>query len=207
MMRRRAGAESGMTLMELLVGLVITGLVLALGYGALQAAVDHRARVAEATSEVEETVRVRRALTSWLGGARLSLELVGPDYRGVDDLHGAWDDDELRFLTEAPTFLGTSTTVVRLFVDRDDATPERGLVAELTEWRGTRSQRIELVSGAKGLNIRYLSSISEEQIWNDSWVSTTVLPAAVELRLAWAAADSAPPLLRLPVLVPLGSAR
>ena len=196
-----------MTLIELLVGLVITGFALAFAYGALSAAIDHRARVSDATVALEESVRVRRTLASWIGGARLSIDLAGPDYRGIDAIDGADDDDELRFLTQAPTFLGTRSTVVKLYVDRDPKSPERGLVAELAEWRGPRTERVELEPSVTGLDIRYLSSVLEKESWTTSWISTSILPAAVELRLVASDPEAIPPVLRLPVVVPLGAIR
>ena len=57
---------------------------------------------------------------------------------------------------------------------------------------------------ATGLRARYLSALSAQPVWLASWISSSILPRAVELRVEAPAADSVPPLLRVPVLVSLG---
>jgi prepilin-type N-terminal cleavage/methylation domain-containing protein len=200
-------SRSGMTLLELLVGLTITGMALAAGYGALATTLDQRERMVRATAGVEASARVRRTLVSWIAGARLEPDASGPEFQGIDAEEGAWPDDELTFLTSASTPLGPARTVVRLSIDRDERTPERGLVADLQEWRGPRAQRVELVPHARGLQVRFLSGTHREQSWIDSWISTSILPAGLDLRLQAEEPDSVAPLLRLPVVVPLGGAR
>ena len=89
---------------------------------------------------------------------------------------------------------------------RDEKTPERGLVAEVGPARESKRERVELVPGASALQVTYLSALSRDPVWLPSWISTTVLPRAVELRVG-GAPDSIPPLLRLPILVTLAEAR
>jgi hypothetical protein len=97
---------------------------------------------------------------------------------------------------------------VRLYVDRDPSTVERGFVASVREWRGAGpEERLELVPAATGLRIRYLSALSAQPVWLPSWISSSVLPRAVEMRVEAPTADSVPPLLRLPLLVSLGGER
>jgi hypothetical protein len=195
-----------MTLLELMVGLAVTGLVLAAGYAALASMADHRQRAAQALDESARAASIRRTLAGWLAGARLTPEGTGPEFRGVDGVDGGHDDDELSFLTTAAAAPGGGEPAVRLFVDRDPETAERGLVAELGGWRGAARERVELAPSARGLDVRYLSGISLEPVWLPSWISSSVLPRAVEMRVD-ADPDSLPPLLRLPILVALGDAR
>lgn len=202
--------RSGMTLMELVVGLTISGLVLSVGYAAFHSVLDHRERADEVTGALARAATQRRTLVSWLAGARLTVEEGGPEFRGLDGVEGeAWrmPDDELSFLTNAPTPLGSGHTIVRLSIDRDEDTPERGLVAELREWRGLRTERVEIEPGAAGLDLQYLSGIGGERRWLPSWISSSVLPLGVQLSLVPPQGDSLPPMLRLPVLVPLGGGR
>jgi prepilin-type N-terminal cleavage/methylation domain-containing protein len=197
--------RAGMTLLELVVGLTITGIALAAGYAALSSALDHRQRATEVTGAVARAAAVRRTLVSWLSGARLTVDEGGPEFRGIDGLHGGLPDDELSFLTTTPTEVSPSQTLVRLYVDRDERTPERGLVAELGEWRGSAPVRMEIDPRAHGLELRYLSSLSREQHWLPSWISASVLPAGLEMVVTAPPADTLPPLLGLPFLVPLGT--
>jgi hypothetical protein len=195
-----------MTLIELLVGLVITSLMLAGGYAALTTLVDHRASVAHSLDEVAHAASVRRSLEGWLAGAMLRPDGTGPAFRGMDGLDAGNDDDELAFLAGSSLGPEWDESAVRLYVDRDEKTPERGLVAEVGPARGTARERVELVPGASGLQVTYLSALSRDPVWLPSWISETVLPRAIELRVG-GAPDSIPPLLRLPVLVTLGDVR
>jgi prepilin-type N-terminal cleavage/methylation domain-containing protein len=205
--RSRPGGRPGMSLLELVVGLTITGVVFAAGYAAVASIADHRQRVDQATRELARAATVRHTLASWLSGARLMAEQDGPDFRGFDGDHRGLPDAELTFLTTAVTPLGVGHTIVRLYVDRSDGTPETGLVAELVEWRGAARTRLEVEPRATGMSLRYLTGVSGDRRWLPSWISSSVLPLGVELALVSDAADPLPPLLELPILVALGGGR
>jgi type II secretory pathway pseudopilin PulG len=196
-----------MTLMELVVGLTVTGLVLSAGYAAFSSVTDHRARAEAVTSAISHAAAARRTLSRWLEGARLTVDDGGPPFQGLDGIHDGLPNDELTFLTTAGGNGRLMEMVLRLYVDRDSATPERGLTAELSEWRGTTMQRIEVEPAATTLDLRYFTRMLGHDEWLPSWISSTVLPAGVELRLAAVEGDTLPALLRLPVAVPLGSRR
>jgi prepilin-type N-terminal cleavage/methylation domain-containing protein len=199
--------QRGMTLLELVVGLTVTGLVMTAGFGALQVLGDRRVHAEAAMNAVTRAANERAEIESWVAGARLVAEEGGPDFRGLDGVRDHMADDELTFLTTAPTPLGTGETVVRLYVAHDTATGPRGLTAEFAEWRGTTVRRVALDRAVRGLDVRYLSAVLGRRVWMPSWISSTVLPAAVELRLLPAVGDTLPPLLALPLLVPLRSGR
>jgi len=200
---RNAGA-AGMTLLELVVALTITGAAMAAGYGAFATLVDQWPRITAATDEVARAAAVRRTLVEWLCAARVGLGADGPEFRGLDGIAGGDPDDELTFVTDAPTPLGDAATIVRLFVDRDPTTPERGLTAALAEWRGTARKRVELEPRVTGLDVRFLSSILGGDRWLPSWISRSVLPRGVEIRLTASPPDTLPALLTLPVTVAPG---
>lgn len=203
----RPRGAAGMTLLELLVGLAVTGLVLAAGYAALASISDHRRRAAQALDDAVRAAAIRRTVAEWVAGARLEPDGTGPEFRGVDAVDGGHADDEISFLTGAASAAPAGgVPVVRLFVDRDPATAERGLVAELGGWRGGARERVELAPAATGLRVSYLSALSRDPVWLPGWISSTVLPRAVELRVE-ADPDSLPPLLALPLVAALGDAR
>jgi prepilin-type N-terminal cleavage/methylation domain-containing protein len=201
---------SGMTLIEVVVGLTITGMVMGVAYAAFASILDHRERAADVHREIARAAAVRAALADWISGSRLTEE-DGIEMRGLDSDHEGNRDAELSFLTTAVTPLEGGQTLVRLYIDRDERTPERGLTAELAEWRGTESKRIEIEPLATGLSLRYLSSASGDVVWYPSWISSSVLPLAVELTLSSDADQNAAaglaPLVRLPILVPLRAGR
>jgi len=193
----------GMTLLELIVGLTVTALVLTAGFAAATAIGDGRGQLEAAMDAVARQASARAEIISWVSGATLLADEGGPQFRGLDGVRQDAPDDQLTFLTTSPTPLGTGNVIVRLYVDRDDATPERGLTAAFAEWRGTATTRIELDPRVQGLDIRYLSSFQFRSGWLPSWISSTLLPSGVELLLVAAPGDTLPPLLRLPMVVPL----
>lgn len=193
--------RAGLTLIELIVAMAISGLVLSAGYAALSSMTELRRTADEATDAVARSSAARRSLVAWLGGARLTVE-GRADFRGIDGERDGQPDDALAFLTTAPTPVGMGETLVRIFVDHDPRTPERGLVGALSDRYGTHSQLIEIEPRAAAMELRYLTGIAGDRQWLASWFSTTVLPQAVELALRPASGDSLPPLLRLPIIVP-----
>ncbi|MGH7629401.1 MAG: hypothetical protein ACREOF_08415 [Gemmatimonadales bacterium] len=192
-----------MTLLELVVGLTIAGAAVSAGYGALASIADQSERAAWAADGATAAAGKRRLLLRWIEGARLDVERAGPTFRGLDGVHDDSPDDELTFLTTAPTEASGGRTVVRLYVDRDTLTPERGLTAELSNWPRPEPTRIEIDRTVGGLDSRYFTRMLGAAEWLPSWISGTVLPLAVEIRLLPAPGDSLPRLLQPPLLVPL----
>lgn len=196
--------RKGLTLIELLVALTITGFVMASGYGALSVLVDHRTRVMAATDAVTGAAAKRRMLVQWLRGARLTIE-GDATFEGLHGTDEDRPDDAVTFVTNAPTPLGADEALVRVYIDRDDKTPERGLTVALSDRNGGGTERIEVDPNATGLDIRYLSGLFGRRAWLESWVSTTVLPSAVRLTASSEQVDSLPALLRPSLVVPLGT--
>jgi len=193
----------GMTLLELVVGLTVTGLVIAAAFAALGVLQDRAAQAVGVMNTATRDANERAQIAEWLAGARLTVEEGGPAFKGLDGVRDGVPDDEVSFLTTAPTPLGTGETLVRLYVDRDSATPEQGLTAVFAEWRGTAIRRVELDRSIGGLDIRYLSTITGQHAWLPSWVSFTILPVGVELRFLPQPRDTLASLLSLPLRVPL----
>ncbi len=205
-------STAGMTLLEVVVGLMITGVAVTAGYGALASVLDQRDRAEQVLIRTLEAANIRRELRSWLTGARLTIEEDGPGVRGLD---GVWDDpagsrssrvpdDALTILTTAPTPLEANDVVLTLFVDRDSLTSLTGLVVHLTAWRGREETVVEVDPRVTGLEIRYFSAPFGDRGWLPSWISRSLLPSGIEVTLS---GDSLPPLLTLPMLVPVGAAR
>lgn len=194
-------SRSGLTLIELLVSLTITGALLSAGYGAFGLVLDREAAARRMLDEASRAAAEREQLRRWIEGASLP-EQGGPAFAGLDATHERLPDDALTLITTARTELETPQTVIHLFIDRDERTPERGLVARLASWPGAERRAVEVDPGVTGLDIRYYSVPLGDRGWLPSWVSSTLLPSGIEVRLS---GDSLPPLLRLPILVPIGA--
>ena len=204
-MTARTRRRSGLTLIELLVAITVTGMALSAGYGALSWMTSARQHAEQATDAVWRAAAVRRTITTWLAGATLAVSPDVADFRGVDGEREHVDDDAITFRTNATTPLGTAETVVTLVIDHDDATPETGLIALLEEPHGARRATIVLEPHAVALDAQYLSGVSGATRWSTSWISTSVLPRGIELTVSAARGDSLPPLLRVPLVVSFAS--
>ncbi len=193
----------GFTLMEVLIGLTVAGLALTAGFATLGFISDTDKPVDVASALALRGATTRNLLTEWLGEAKLQVGRRGVSFQGLDDEVYGTETDEIIFPTTASTVLGVGTTVVRLFIDQDDGTPEEGLVAELTELVTDEPRLVELVPEAGSLQLRYLLPIEGTTgEWVDGWISSR-LPHAIELVLGPTRSDTLPPLLRYRLLVPL----
>jgi hypothetical protein len=112
------------------------------------------------------------------------------------------DDAEVALETTSAR-LGQSVAI-RLMIDRDPKTRERGLVVELIDSGAYTPERIELAAAAVGLRIRYLSGLPSDTTWFPSWISKTVLPRGIEIVVQAAHPDSLPLSLRRPIRMPIG---
>jgi prepilin-type N-terminal cleavage/methylation domain-containing protein len=185
--------RSGMTLLELVVVLTIAGSVLAVGYSTFARAIDGRAQAARAARHAAEIVGVRRALTTWLDGARPHAPQPG-----TTDPAAA---RELRVITRSRTPLRGLQTVVRLFVDDE----RRGLVAVFRPSAGVDSLRILLDPSARAMSVEYLVMSNARHTWIPSDELLGASPLAMRLRI-----DSDDPVaataFALPIEVPLARA-
>ena len=200
-------SRAGLTLMELIVALAIAGTAVAAGYSMLAVMGDRRAVALATVDRARSAAAVRGALERWLSSAELTIEEDGVVFRGLDGVRDALPDDELTFRTSARTAGVSPGTTIRLHIDRADSTRERGLVAELSDDRGRKRGVIQIDPDVRGLDARYLSVLESAREWSASWVSSSMLPLAVDMRFHAAVGDTLRDLLATPLIVPLGSAR
>jgi hypothetical protein len=197
----------GMTLLELVVGLTVTGLTVLAGLAIVATVSDRQAAAVASMTAIARAATQRDAIVAWLSGARLGAGEGAPEFRGLDGIDGRTPQDEVTFLTTAATPLGTGEAIVRLYADRDSTTLERGLVAAFTDWRGSRVRIQQIDTAVIGMNLRFLTGLLGDRQWTPSWISSTVLPAAIEIDLIAAPGDSLNALLRLPILVAIRGGR
>lgn len=175
--------RNGVTLIELVVALTIGSVLLAAAYAGMGTALDRREAALATVEDDLEAAATRASLRAWLEGARVVSESSVRAFSGIDGVYEGFDDDRISFLTSSMTPLGSGWTRVTLYVDRDPETVQRGLVADLTAWLGTKRTRVELAPDATGLEVRYRSDVLSGRPWHPSWISSTVMPAGIELRI------------------------
>lgn len=217
-----ARIRQGMTLLEVVVALTVAGAALAAGAGVLGFLVDQQERAG--AQQIASASVVRETMRDWILAARLTTE-GDAEFRGARTAEGAMvpsddgGDSDMSFVTGAPTRLspagGEAGTRVRIYMERGESAGIRGLVAELTPWRRPGAPVVvSLAPDATGFEARYLASLFGRRIWLKSWVSGSVLPAAVELRVRFDStakrphdARAAQALLSLPITMALGARR
>jgi len=201
---------TGFTLLEVLTGLTAIALTLAIGFATLGFLYDSREPVDQAAALTLQGANTRALICRWLGESRLrARDGGGAFFHGVNREEDGLPSDEIVFPTTAATPLGVRRTVVRLYIDREMGTPQRGLVAELTERFTDQPRLVELVPEAGALDIRYLFPLrGGEGEWVDSWApGMDHLPRAVELVLGPNPPDTLPTVLRYPIRVVLETVR
>ena len=201
----------GMTLVELLAALAVTALAGAVGASTLTLLADRRASLRIAGTEVARAAAVRRTIVAWLRGAHGPLSPLSgatpATFQLLDQQRRGHSADELLFTTTAATPSGNGETTVRLYVDEDDRTPERGLVAEISTFPGDAGARIELDSTVAELEVRCMTELAGTRQWVPSFLSLQAVPRGIELRLRPRAGAELHPLLRLPIRAVLEAGR
>jgi Tfp pilus assembly protein FimT len=71
-----------MTLMELVIGLVITSLMATAGAATFSTLIDHRRTIRQATKDVERAAALRETLRSWLIAGTVQIQRGGLPGRG-----------------------------------------------------------------------------------------------------------------------------
>jgi hypothetical protein len=201
-----------MTLIELVVALAITGMAVTIGAATFGTLADRQAISSRRADDVVLSAGARSTLDGWLSNSRLMIDESAIVFRGLHGIKRGLDaadlaDDELTFFTSARTPLGNHGTIVRLHVERADSVGPHGLIADLVEWQGGGTQRIVLDTAVRALTLTYLASTMPEPQWTSSWISSTILPAAVRVSMGAASGDSLSPLMRVPMTISLENGR
>ena len=201
----------GMTGVELVVALAVTGLAAVIGTATLALLTDGSAPLRAASSATEHAAAVRRTIVAWLEDAHGAQSPFSGNSAAVFELLDVRDHgraaDQLFFTTSAPTPSGSGETFIRLYVDADPRTVERGLVAELSAWPGAPVARLQLDSTVSEIDVRCLTDLAESPRWLPTFLSSQAVPRGVELRLRSARPGDLAPLLQLPIRVAVEAGR
>jgi prepilin-type N-terminal cleavage/methylation domain-containing protein len=211
-----ARARRGMTLMELVISLAITGIMAAAGAAAFGSIIDHRRVIRDASTGTERAGALREMITSWVtagniritagglpGGlgrgaaatAASTASLGGSNIASVTAAQGS--ADELSFTTQAlnPSFTGN--VVIRLYVDGDANTPEQGLTIEYQPDQTKPLVRKMLDSTIDSLRVEYLDQTTNR--WFSASQVATITPKAVRVTLL-SSRPNQPRILGVPML-------
>lgn len=205
----------GMTLMELIVGLVLTGMMATMGAAAFGSIIEHRRVIQSSTVDMERAAALRETLRLWLADGRVAIQQGGvPRINGgagsatrtsASSSSGtaavsaaAASGDEITFTTSAPNPSMAPSVRIRLFIDADAGTPERGLTIEYQTSAALPLQRLQLDSTIGSMTVEFLDS--RTQRWFASSEAATISPSAFRIALFPPDGATLPAILQLPLI-------
>jgi hypothetical protein len=213
-----------MTLMELVIALAITGLMATAGAAAFGSIIDHRKVIRTATVSTERAASLRDMIRSWIMSGTIQIQQGGGPRgmrgagagaaapRGAASLGGSSlaavtaaqaGGDELSFTTTAlnPSLL--PNVRIRLYVDADNNTPEKGLTIEYQPNLQMPMVRKMLDSTIDTLRVEFLDRRTNK--WFPASQAATVTPMAARVTLLSGVAKLHP-ILGLPMIFPMAAA-
>jgi prepilin-type N-terminal cleavage/methylation domain-containing protein len=211
-------ARRGMTLMELVVAIALTGMMAAAGAATFASIIDHRRVIRESTVETERAAALREMVRTWIVSSTIQVQQGGGP-RGMATARrqgsaslitggvtaAAQTGDELTFTTSAMTPTPSANTRVRMFVDNDPNTTETGLAIEYQGGNATPLRRMQLDSAIAVLTVEYLDNRTGR--WYPAAQAAAIRPIAMRFAFSAAEGDSIPRLLQLPFVVRMGDAQ
>lgn len=205
--------RSGMTFMELLVGLTLTGVMAAAGAAAFGSIIDHRRVIKESTVEMERAAALRDLLRTWIGSGEIMIQRGGLPRvggRGSSAMPGgqaigaaASTGDEITVVTSAPNPAMAQALRMRLFVDADQGTPEEGLTVEYQINNQSPLQRRQLDASIGALKVEFLDQRTNR--WRPALEAAAIQPIAVRVALLPPEKDTLPAILQVPLVFRMGA--
>lgn len=208
-------ARRGMTLMELVIGLAITGMMATAGAAAFTSIVDHRETVRKANAATERAAALREMIRLWIMNGQVRMD-VGGGPRGlsragqatrvtmrtgntvVDLTPAKGVGDQVTIVTSAINPSLMPNLAIRLYIDADDNTPEKGLTIEYQPNPQSSLTRRMLDSTITTLTLEYLDA--RTQRWIEASQAAT-LGGVRATRISFASSDTsvATRLLSIPI--------
>jgi prepilin-type N-terminal cleavage/methylation domain-containing protein len=225
-------ARRGLTLMELVVSLALTGVMAALGAAAFGQVIDARRGVVAATSDVERAAALRDQVRKWLLAGAIQIQSGGVPQsvgRGAAAVRpaiasgrtsstgigttgstttsaisaAAASGDELDFTTTAPNPADAPSARMRLFIDADANTPESGLTLEYQAGAATPLQRVQLEAGIGVLTVEFLDQRTNR--WYTGSQAAAITPIALRVSMHAYDGGRVPGILEVPMVIPMGA--
>ena len=218
-------ARRGMTLMELVIGLAITGMMAAAGAGAFSSIISHRRIIRDASADIERAAAFREMVETWINAGTIQIQRGGgprgltrgagtalPNGGGRGGITSntaavsaaAAIGDELTFTTSALNPAFTANVRIRLYIDGDDNTPERGLTMEYQPNLQQPLVRRMLDSTIDTLKVEYLDPRTDKWI-RASEAATIATQTAVRVTLLPGEKHQIPAILQVPMIFMIGA--
>jgi prepilin-type N-terminal cleavage/methylation domain-containing protein len=215
----------GMTLMELVIGLAITGMMAAAGAGAFSSIIAHRRIIRDASVDTERAAAFREMLETWINAGTVQIQRgggprgltrgvggglpTGGGRGGITSNTAAVSaataiGDEITFTTTALNPAFTANVRIRLYIDGDGNTPERGLTMEYQPNLQQPLVRRMLDSTIDTLKVEYLDPRTDRWV-RASEAATIATQTAVRVTLLPGEKHAIPPILQVPMIFMIGA--
>lgn len=209
-------AKRGMTLMELVVAIALTGMMAVAGAATFASIIDHRRVIRESTVATERAAALREMIRTWIAASSILIQQGGGP-RGLRAAPRASSNaslitggvtaaaqtgDEITFTTSAITPTPSANTRVRLFVDGDPNTAEHGLAIEYQAGNATPLRRMQLDTTVGAMLVEYLDNRTGR--WFPALQAATIQPIAMRFAFGPVEGDSIPRILQLPFIFRMG---
>jgi hypothetical protein len=209
--------------MELVIGLAITGMMTAAGAGAFEAIISHRKVIRDAAVSTERAVALREMVRAWLSTGQVQIQQGGvpsglsrgaattaaPGTTGTNSTSSVSAaqaaGDEVTFTTNAANPGLLSVVRIRMFIDADNNTPEKGLTIEYQPNAQQPIVRKMLDSTIDTLYVEFLDDRTHR--WYHSSEAATITPTVIRITMLPGEHHTAPPILSVPMIYPIANAR
>jgi prepilin-type N-terminal cleavage/methylation domain-containing protein len=216
----------GMTLMELVIGVTITGMMAAAGSSAFSSIIDHRKVVRDATLATERAAALRDMIRTWIVAGQIQIQQGGGPRGMTLSTFGVGSGissratfapglnmqvavgaaqafgDELTVTTTAENPAMAAQVRIRLYIDADANTPETGLTMEYQPNTQTPLQRRQLDATIGTIKVEFLDRRTNR--WFAASEAATIQPRALRLTLGPAEGIALTPLLVVPMYFVIG---
>jgi prepilin-type N-terminal cleavage/methylation domain-containing protein len=172
-----AAVESGFTLLELLVAIVLTGVVGLLVYGAAGVALDTQQRLEEKGREIRSRLAWRATLQEAFRNTRPAATLADTAFYLEERFIAGRPADRITFVTAGsmPPLTADSDWIVTL-----EAAAEGLVLSARPLGAVVPARRVVGIPGVTGLDVRVLDRYRPAG-WRETWEYARFVPAAVEL--------------------------
>jgi type II secretion system protein J len=183
------GAQSGFTLLELLVSIVLIGLIVAivgaamrLGYRTLDKG--------ERKTEMQERFKVSLSLMDAQIQSAIPLKTTGETTEGLESVNQflfQGKKDSVKFASNYSLMGGQKGYVIVAYRVETGANDKRTLFAQENTVGMENQKDVKLLEGFDDIHFEYYfkEAAAEQGSWVEEWSDTTTLPEKVRIHLAW----------------------
>ena len=218
-------SRRGMTLMELVIGLAITGMMAAAGAATFASVIDHRRIIQTSAITLERATALRGMIQSWLYAGTVQIQRGGgprglssaatfiggrPNASLLNNMASVSAaqaaGDEITFTTTAANPAGLGTVRIRMFIDADAHTPEKGLTIEYQPNAQQPLVRQMLDSTIDTLKVEFLDTRTNRWI-HSSEAATISQWRAYRITLLHGEHGPLPAILEIPMIFPAANSQ